>query len=355
MNHWHLKLMLAGLLACALAPATAAFRDPLDTPALLNPALAKASRMTAVTRAGASMVAVGPRGHILLSKDKGASWKQVAVPVSSDLVAVRFLSASLGWAVGHDGVVLHSADGGESWQRQFDGRQAIKDMKAWYTQKAGAGDAAAAAFLPEVDRYVEEGPGKPFLDVLFLNEKEGFVVGAFNLAFRTIDGGKRWEPLMGRIDNPKSLHLYSLAQSGGKLYAGGEQGLLLAWNAEQGKFDALVSPYRGSFFGLLAAGDSLLAYGLRGNAWYSADNGKNWARQELGVSDAVTGAASLDGGGFVLVTQGGKIFTGQGRGKVAEVRAARPMAYFSVAAAGPRNVVVVGAGGVQAESLGTQR
>jgi photosystem II stability/assembly factor-like uncharacterized protein len=193
------------------------------------------------------------------------------------------------------------------------------------------------------------------LDVLFLNEKEGFVVGAFNLAFRTTDGGKSWEPLMGRIDNPKSFHLYTLAQSGGKLYAGGEQGLLLAWNAEAGKFEALASPYRGSFFGLLASGDSVLAYGLRGNAWYSADNGRNWVRQELGVTDAVTGAASLEGGGFVLVTQGGKIFTGHGQGTVAEVRAARPMAYFSVAAAGPRNLVVVGAGGVQAESLGTQR
>ncbi|HEX9171838.1 MAG TPA: YCF48-related protein, partial [Telluria sp.] len=332
MNHWHFKYLLAGVLACALAPATAAFKDPLDTPAMVNPALAQASRMTAVTRAGAALVAVGPRGHILLSKDGGATWKQVPVPVSSDLVAVRFLSASLGWAVGHDGVVLHSADGGASWRRQFDGRQALTTLKSWYQQKAASGDSAAAAFLPEVDRYVEEGPGKPLLDVLFLNEKEGFVVGAFNLAFRTLDGGNSWEPLMGRVDNPKAFHLYSLAQSGGKLYAGGEQGLLLAWSAAQGKFEALTSPYRGSFFGLLAAGDSLLAYGLRGNAWYSADNGKNWTRQELGVSDAVTGAASLDGGGFVLVTQGGKIFTGQGQGKLAEVRAARPMAYFSVAA-----------------------
>ncbi|MES2260295.1 MAG: YCF48-related protein [Pseudomonadota bacterium] len=355
MNNWLLNTTLAAMLACALAPATAAFQDPLDTPAMVDTALAQASRMTAVARAGASLVAVGPRGHILLSKDQGASWKQVPVPVSSDLVAVRFLSASLGWAVGHDGVVLHSADGGATWQRQFDGRQAIQSLKPWYARQAAAGDGAAAAFLPDVDRYVEEGPGKPLLDVLFLDEKEGFVVGAFNLAFHTLDGGKSWAPLMGRTDNPKGLHLYTLAQAGGKLYAGGEQGLLLAWNAQQGRFEAMASPYRGSFFGLLAAGDGLLAYGLRGNAWYSADGGKHWIRQELGVTDAVTSAASLEGGSFVLVTQGGKIFTGQGQGKVAEVRAARPMAYFSVAAAGPRNVVVVGAGGVQAESLGTQR
>ena len=34
----------------------------------------------------------------------------------------------------------------------------------------------------------------PFLDVLFSDASEGFVIGAFGLVLRTRDGGKSWEP-----------------------------------------------------------------------------------------------------------------------------------------------------------------
>ena len=59
-----------------------------------------------------------------------SSWQQADVPVSSDLVAVPFPTPTHGWAVGHDGVVLHSADAGahldaparRPQRRQADGR-----------------------------------------------------------------------------------------------------------------------------------------------------------------------------------------------------------------------------------------
>jgi len=352
MIHTVQKYTVAGLLAFAAASGHAAgFKDPLDTPALINPALAAASRMTAVTSAGANLVAVGPRGHILVSNDQGKTWKQSPSPVSADLVAVRFVTPQKGWAVGHDGVVLHSADGGATWAKQFDGRRALEVIKTHYQQRADQGDARAQEFLPEVERYVEEGPGKPFLDVLFLNEQEGFIVGAFNFAFRTVDGGKSWEPLMGRIDNPRGLHLYALAQADGTVFAAGEQGLLLRWNAEAAKFEAIESPYRGSYFGLLGKDKALLAYGLRGNVFVSLDAGRSWSERRTGVTDAITGATALPGGGFALATQGGKLLVGRADGKLAQVRTERPMAYFSVAAAGPDSVVLVGSGGVRAESI----
>ena len=80
--------------------------------------------MLAITRAGARLVAVGERGSILLSDDSGVSWRQAKVPVSVTLTAVQFPNAKAGWAVGHLGVVLHSADGGETWAKQLDGREA---------------------------------------------------------------------------------------------------------------------------------------------------------------------------------------------------------------------------------------
>ena len=58
-----------------------------------------------------------------MSTDGGATWKQSAVPVSSDLTAVYFVDENRGWTVGHDGVVLHTDDGGDAWRLQLDGRK----------------------------------------------------------------------------------------------------------------------------------------------------------------------------------------------------------------------------------------
>src|SRR5215471_18758595 len=94
--------LTASAFACALSLLTAtpssAFVDALDTPAVMSP-LAKKSLMQAVTRAGSRLVAVGQRGHVVVSDDGGATWKQSRVPVSSDLCAVYFVDNRNGWAV----------------------------------------------------------------------------------------------------------------------------------------------------------------------------------------------------------------------------------------------------------------
>src|SRR3977135_3294331 len=95
-------LLLSGA-ALAAPPA-----DPLQVPALPS-RLAASSPLFAIARAGTRLVAVGQRGHVLLSDDDGTSWRQAAVPVSVDLTAVHFASPQRGWAVGHDGAILHSS------------------------------------------------------------------------------------------------------------------------------------------------------------------------------------------------------------------------------------------------------
>ena len=127
--------------------------------------------------------------------------------MSSDLTAVFFVDAKNGWAVGHDGVVLHSDDGGDSWQLQLDGRKANDLLLAAWKRKAKAepASAEAKALLAEAQRYKEQGADKPFLDVWFADAANGFVVGAYNLVFRTDDGGKTWEPWFDRTRQPQIL------------------------------------------------------------------------------------------------------------------------------------------------------
>lgn len=70
--------------------------------------------VSGIARQGERLIAVGPRGLILASTDAAATWKQVASPVATDLVSVKFQDANTAWAVGHDAVALRTLDGGAS-------------------------------------------------------------------------------------------------------------------------------------------------------------------------------------------------------------------------------------------------
>jgi photosystem II stability/assembly factor-like uncharacterized protein len=298
-------LACAATVACAAAPAQAAtqpFSDPLATAAVRSPLAARAL-INGLAQAGKRLVAVGQRGHIVYSDDGGAHWTQAAVPLASDLVAVQFPTPELGWAVGHDGVVLHSVDGGASWSKQLDGRVAAAIVDDQVGKNPNATDAQRA----DAKRMVEQGPDKPFLDVWFEDRNNGFVVGAFNLIFHTTDGGRTWQSWADRTDNPSAFHLNAIRAVGGDLYIVGEQGLVLRLNREQGRFDALATPYKGTYFGLAGKDGALLVYGLRGNAYRSTDRGASWSKVETGLQVCLTASAQAPDGRLLLVSQAGQV------------------------------------------------
>ncbi|HYH23188.1 MAG TPA: YCF48-related protein [Azospirillum sp.] len=303
-------LSLAVILPVALlagASVAHAAADPLDRPAVAS-ALAPRSLLTAVTHAGERIVAVGERGHILLSDDAGVSWRQVRVPTSVTLTSVRFADARLGWAVGHGGVILRTVDGGATWTKQLDGRAAAQLV----LDATPKGDVQAVA---EAERLVRDGPDKPFFDLLVKNGREVLAIGAYGLIFETLDGGASWQPVLDRVPNPERKHLYAIRADGDAVYLAGEQGLLLRSNDGGRRFTVLDSPYVGSFFGLVVApGGALLALGLRGNLYRSADGGAAWTKLELPTQSSFTGAVALGDGSVVLLDEAGTVWLSRDRG-----------------------------------------
>lgn len=331
------------------------FRDVLDTPARES-AFASKSLLNGVASTGKRVVAVGQRGHIVYSDDAGKSWVQAKVPVTSDLVAVAFPTPEKGWAVGHDGVVLNSADGGATWSKQLDGRSAGQLMATFYAAQADKGalgsPETAAALVEEAKRIGAQGSENPFLDVWFADENNGFIVGAFNLIFRTGDGGKTWEPWFHRTENPNRLHLYAIRQVGGGLYVAGEQGLVLMLDSASGKFSKLDTGYKGSFFGVTGSEGAAMVFGLRGNAFRSVDGGRKWQKVETGLQDGITGAASCDERRLVLVSQSGRMLVSDNGGEsFRPVKLDKPAPASAVACQGKDNAVIAGAQGVRAQAI----
>lgn len=345
-------LAALALLAPAAAPA-GGFQDVLETPAMASELAAK-GLINGLALAGARVVGVGQRGHVVYSDDQGRSWRQARVPVSSDLVAVSFATRHKGWAVGHDGVVLHSADGGATWTRQLDGHAVGELMLAYYAAQAATagGGEEAAKWVAEAERFAAQGAENPFLDVWFADETTGFVVGAFNLILRTTDGGKSWEPWLDRTENPEGLHLYAIRPAGGEVYVTGEQGLVLRLDVAAGRFVMVPTPYKGSYFGLTGGGNAVIVFGLRGNAFRSTDRGANWERIDTGLQDGLTAGVVVGEQTVILASQSGRVLVstdgGAGFSPLALEQATPASA---VQALGADAVVVAGARGVRVQPL----
>lgn len=313
----------------------------LDQPAMQS---AKASHavLLAVARAGERLVAVGERGIVLLSDDSGTTWRQAQVPVSVSLTAVQFVSAQQGWAVGHMGVVLRSTDGGETWSKQLDGNAAAQLALVSARQD---GDAKR---LSDAERLVADGPDKPFLDLYFSDPRNGYVVGAYGLILRTEDGGESWRPWMQQVDNPEDLNLYGIRAAGNALFMVGERGLLLRSNDNGRSFQALESPYAGSFFGVQGnARGELVAFGLRGNVFWSGDQGASWRPLQTGLEVALSAATPLPDGALVLASQAGDLLLSAGRGgRFRSLSAPVGTSIAGLVAAPDGSLICVGLGGV---------
>ena len=85
-------------------------------------AQASSLRLNAVSFADARRGwAVGANGAVLATTDGGRTWAAQESGTDSDLFDVQFFDAREGWAVGEGGAAIHTTDGGQTWQTEQTG------------------------------------------------------------------------------------------------------------------------------------------------------------------------------------------------------------------------------------------
>lgn len=345
-----LALVALSLAALALGWQAVAVTGPAAAPDSMRDAarparLAARSVLVGAARAGQRLVAVGERGHVLLSDDQGVQWRQARVPVSVTLTAVRFVDDRHGWAVGHSGVILHSQDGGETWAKQLDGAQALQALAGFRTEDE--------ALRQRIARLQQDGPDKPFLALHFSDALHGLAVGAYGLAFATRDGGAHWVPAIELIDNPDERHLYAIHARPDGLYLAGEQGQVWRQAPGEARFAALGVPFQGTVFDLVTGPDgSLLALSLGGKLHRSDDQGRSW------TTLLPAGKASLTAGGVVagrllLANEAGQILVSAYGVRDFRVAALPPFPVAALSLGDDDRLLAVGPLGVQVLTLPT--
>ena len=303
-----------------------------------------------IDRAGDRLVSVGERGLIIVSDDGGENWTQARVPVSVTLTAVAFVTAKKGWATGHWGVVLNTEDGGSTWTRQLDGRAAAAiELEAAQKQaeQNGIPPEAPDQRLMLARMLVNEGPDKPFLALHFLDEKTGFIIGAYGLIFRTDDGGSSWTSIIGQVENPRGMHLYVMDGNREELWLAGEKGFVAVSRDGGETFTQLDSPSKGSFFGgCRPAPGQFVAAGLQGKAFRTLDGGKTFEPIQLPAPVSINAVSCLGGTSLVLLSQSGQVLESTDSGRTVRPLDAPAMPPLAAIVESSADLIAVGMGGV---------
>lgn len=263
-----------------------------------------------LARQGNRLVAAGELGHILVADSPEGPWRVAKVEPERGSMFTRaaFVGDKIALAVGHDGWIVRSTDGGDTWKE--------------------------VAF--------DQGRPDPLLGIAGPIDGTLFAFGAFGLFMTSTDQGQTWQaaPLAieeagGRkatpaaeadpnadpfanfnaTDSQADRHLNAMAQlPDGSLLLVGERGTVLQSRDTGATWKPLQSGYEGSFFGVLALGERILAYGMRGNAFYSDDQGKTWHRSETPRKVSLFSGLVLASGDVALVGDNNTVLVSKDRG-----------------------------------------
>lgn len=247
-----------------------------------RPAITFGDKFYDVALQGQKAWAVGYFGAIVHSRDGGSTWQRQNAGTVASLLSVSFVNEKVGWIVGDQALILHTWDGGVTWTAQKSPAAAEKLLKVQFLdEKTGFAVGSYGTILRSDDsgslwRRLPFEEDVTLNDLVFLNSLEGWIVGEFDTILHTSDGGETWErqngdgmgQLFGVDFHDKFLGV--AVGTAGKTLRTSDGGK--TWTetaAADADADTLLKV-------LFSKDTSVLAVGLRGTVLTSADSGATW-------------------------------------------------------------------------------
>lgn len=230
-------------------------------------------------------------------------------PEDATLRAVHFVDAKEGWAVGDEGVVWHTIDGGQTWEKQHTGVRAslrsVTFLNPYLGWIAGREEMPFGRGSVGVLMFTQDGGEKwqriltnaiPGLNqVKFVDAKNGFLVGDGTDQFatgilKTTDGGRTWEPVQGPRNT--SLLAADFANATTGLFGGAWSRLATLGRDGVGKVDIDTLGGR-AIHGIIDRPRRAIAVGQGGLVLTSTSGGARWGYADLKLPSEVLAASDF--------------------------------------------------------------
>lgn len=186
-----------------------------------------------------SLIALAMEGQVWVSQDNGSSWAEHDMATAEVPQAITCDSSGRLWVVGSFSTILSSPDLGVNWAAQSFDEDMILTHIQFFNPSDGllTGEFGTLALTRDGGQSwirTEPVPAEFYpMASLFLDMEHGWVAGLNGTVFHTSNGGKTWVKQISDTSAP----LYSLVQSGRKIYAVGDFGTLLEYRVENGASD----------------------------------------------------------------------------------------------------------------------
>ncbi|RLA38660.1 MAG: hypothetical protein DRQ64_08445, partial [Gammaproteobacteria bacterium] len=233
--------------------------------------------------------AVGEQGLVLSTVDGGQSWQAQSLGVwpLSDVVFNK--EASQGWVVGIGGRILHSLDGGTSWQPQNSGTRMTLlglSLTDGVEQLCVVGQSGLVLTSTDGGQHWQtqsSGTKNTLTAVSFSDAEQGWAVGSGGTILHTLDAGISWEAQNSAIEERLRDVSFSADAQLGRVV--GENGRVL--RTVDGGLNWLAQD-SGSWSTFLAVSfadaQQGWAVGRDGTLLFTNDSGQSWQLQSSGAS-----------------------------------------------------------------------
>jgi photosystem II stability/assembly factor-like uncharacterized protein len=181
-----------------------------------------------------SLVALAMEGQVWLSQDNGGSWTEHDMDTVEVPQALTCDPAGQLWVVGSFSTILNSPDLGASWEMHSFDEDLIFSHVQFFSALDGLVTGEFGTLMLTRDGGQSWARAEPVpaefypMASLFLDMEHGWVAGLNGTVFYTPDGGKTWV----KQESDSSAPLYTLVQSGQKIYAAGDFGTLLEYRVQ---------------------------------------------------------------------------------------------------------------------------
>lgn len=237
------------------------------------------------------IIVVGEHGRIVMTNTQ-QDWQRVSSGVDRLLTSISSNQNSV-LVAGHDAIILHSENRGESWQLVYSD--------------------------PEYEA--------PLLDIKFVDQQQVIAIGAYGLYLTSQDEGYSWQDSSMNIVNEydtsserdidvNDLHLNSLSTDNkGLCVIAAESGHVFISTDFGQQWQVIKSPYHGSFFGVEILSDNeVLLYGLRGTIYKLTIDNRQWRAIESNTNELLHASIVNGSNEIFLIGHGATVLLSDDQG-----------------------------------------